>query len=118
MEKRKKGPWIAPEAYSVDFCWLEQHVERVGTESGTSIDTHVDAKLLALEPLADTRKVVLIQESESVGLQRVVKIHRYTSIELTILLEHEDGKRSIVAVFLLLEIYIGSVVVVCLSRGV
>ena len=62
--KKKKGPWIAPEADFVDFCWLEQHVERVGAESRTSVDTHVDAKVLALEPLADTREVVLIQECE------------------------------------------------------
>ena len=62
--KTKKGPRITPEADFIDFCWLEQHVERVGAESGTSIDTHIDAKVLALEPLADSRKIVLIQEGK------------------------------------------------------
>lgn len=33
----------------------------------------------------------------------MVQVHRDAAIELTILLVHEDGKRSIVAVFLLLE---------------
>ena len=42
----------------------------------------------------------------------MIQVHRNAPVELTILLEHEDGKRSIVAVFLLLEIYLGSVVVV------
>ena len=60
----KKGPWNTPEADFVHFCLLEQHVKRVGAESGTSIDTHEDAKILAFEPLADSRKIVLIQEGE------------------------------------------------------
>ena len=42
----------------------------------------------------------------------MVQVHRDAPIEFTILLEHEDSKRSIVAVFLLLEIHLGSVVVV------
>ena len=42
----------------------------------------------------------------------MIQIHRYAPIELNILLIHEDGKRSIVAVFLLLERHSGSVVVV------
>ena len=101
--QKKKGPWSNPEADFVEFCWLEQHVERVGAESGTSIDTHVDAKLIALEPLADSRKIVLIQECESVGLQGMVQIDRDRPIEIAILREHEDRESAIVAVFLLLE---------------
>lgn len=53
------------------FCyvnWLEQHVERVGAESGTSIALHVDANFFLPEPLAYSRHVVLVKEGESVGL--------------------------------------------------
>ena len=42
-----------------------------------------------------------------------IQVHRDAPIEFTILLEHEDGKCSVVAVFLLLEKYLGSIVVVC-----
>ena len=42
----------------------------------------------------------------------MIQVHRNAPVELTILLVHEDSKRSIVTVFLLLEIHLGSVVVV------
>ena len=32
------GPWVASEVDFFEFCWLEQHVERIGAESGTSIE--------------------------------------------------------------------------------
>lgn len=91
---------------------LEQHVERVCAETRSGFDTHVDSEFLLPEPFAYSWHVVLVKEGESVGLQRVIQVHRDAPEELTILLEHEDSKRSIVAVFLLLEIYLGSVVIV------
>ena len=66
--QKKKGPWIIPEADFVEFCWLEQHVERVGAESGTGIDPHVDTEFLLPKPFAYSRHVVLVNEGESVGL--------------------------------------------------
>ena len=91
---------------------LEQHVERVSAEPGTIIDTHIDAKVLALDPLADAGKVVLVQEGEWIGLQGMVQIDRHIPIEVAILSEHEDSESAIVAVFLLLEVYLDAFVVV------
>lgn len=43
-----------------EFCWLEQHIERMGAESGTSVDTLFDAKLLALGLIADSEEIVIV----------------------------------------------------------
>ena len=47
---------------------LEQHVKRVGAETGCRFNTHVDSEFLLLEPFADSRHVVLVKEGESVGM--------------------------------------------------
>ena len=63
------------------MCQLEQRVKRVGAESGNSFDTHVDSELFALEPLADSREIVFVQECESVGLQGIIWDVRWTLFE-------------------------------------
>ena len=45
---------------------LEQHVKRVGTETRSGFDTHVDAEFLLPEPFAYSRHVVLVKEGEGV----------------------------------------------------
>ena len=82
---------------------LEQRVERIGAEPGCRSDAHVDSEFVLLDPPANSGHVVLVQECHVVGLERMVQVHRYAPIEFAILREHEDGKGSVVPVFLLLE---------------
>ena len=104
--------WIGCSRFLLLTHFLEQHVKRVCAETRRRFDTHVNSEFLLPEPFADSWQIVLVQESHVIRLQGMVQVYCHIPVELTILLEHEGGKRSIAPVLLLLEKYFGAIVVV------
>ena len=82
---------------------IKHHVERIEAEAGVDLYTHMDGQVILLQPLSDAGKVVLVQESHVIGLQRMIEVHRHIAEEFAVFREHENGEGSVVAVLLFLE---------------
>ena len=62
----QEPPRLFPEGDSLELCWLEKHVERIGTETGTGFFAHVNTWFLLRELFPDPKEVVSAQECASI----------------------------------------------------
>ena len=63
---------------------VKQHVKRIGAEAGSDHHAHMDGEMALFQPLSNVGKVVLVQESHVIGLQRMIEVHRYVAEEIAV----------------------------------